>query len=327
MPTIRRHHRLATAALALAVFAAACGDDTPDASPSTGATTATTATTATEPSTSSSVPSTNEGGFGAPAAAPDEFGPQPGLAMTGSAELDPKGCWFVSGNGESALLVAPPGTRLGDDATTLVTADGTVIEVGTRVDATGGFVALAELPGGADGRWANYSTFCNPRYGFALVAEEIGVAFEPSDVTSQSLADALDASVFDTDYECGYGFTTGDASGRWALRIDVTTPMPPAAGPVSLPDDRFHASVTAGAHLFSNHCDDVAEWFEPEFTLAVDWNITSGRFDYPAASTETCSGGPPVTITLVDASVTTPFGVVALDPIEITNTAFGCFAG
>ena len=154
--------------------------------------------------------------------------------MTGSAKLDSNGCWFVSGNGESALLIAPLGTRLGDDATTLATVDGTVIEDGLRIDATCGFVALEDLPGGADG--------------------------------------------------------------RWAPRIDVTTPMPSAADPVSLSDDRFHASVTAGAHLFSHHCDDVAEWFEPEHTLAADWNITSGRFDYPGASSECRSGGPPAPV-------------------------------
>ena len=70
MPTIRRHHRLATAALAIAVLAAACVDDTPDATPD-------------------ATPSTG-GGFGAPAAAPGEFGPptRPGDDRLREARLE-----------------------------------------------------------------------------------------------------------------------------------------------------------------------------------------------------------------------------------------------
>jgi hypothetical protein len=297
----------------LVSLAVSCGSDAPAAGEAT--------------STTTTVPEPNVGGFGAPAAAPDEFGQLPGIEMTGRAELDSNGCWYLSGNGESGLLVAPTGTRLGDDGQALVGPDGTVIDRGASVDIVGGLVALTDLPGGSDGRWANYVRLCDPSYGSAVVADSLTAAFDPADVAPADLAAQLDASLFDTDYGCGFGFTTGDTDGRWALRINVTTGTPPEAGPVGLPDDRFDVVVTAGAHLFSNHCDDVMEWFEPEYAPAVEWAVTAGDFTYPVTSGEMCSGEPPATITLVGATVATPGGPKVLDPIEITNTAFGCFAG
>lgn len=287
---------------------------------------------ATSPSTididvTSSVPSPDVGGFGVPAAAAGEFDPLPGIEMTGTAKRSANGCWYLSGNGESGLLIAPTGTRFADDGATLVLADGTQIADRTSIDTAGGLVALGDLPGGADGRWGNYAAFCDPTYDFVVVAESLAVAFDPAVAELDGAAAELDATVFDTDYGCGYGFTTGDALGRWALRIDVTTGTPPAPGPVNLPDDRFDVKVTFGAHLFANHCDDVMEWFEPLPSRAAEWKVTAGSFTYPETPDTMCSGSPPATITLVDASVQTPSGPVELDPIEITNTAPGCFAG
>jgi hypothetical protein len=323
MSTLRPHGRAVGAVFVLVVVGVGCGGDT--IGPSVGGPSAPTTTSST-PTTPPTTPA-NDGGFGAPAASPGEFEPQPGVAVAGTAELDPRGCWYVSGVGGSALLIAPIGTRLGDDGITLVTADGTLIDDGARIDVVGGVVPLADLPGGADGRWGTYSTFCDPNDRLAVVADELDAAFDPADATPEALAGELDASLFDTDYGCGYGFATGDATGRWALRIDVTTATPPAPGPVDLPDGRFDVSVISGVHLFANHCDDVWEWFEPEATVAVDWDVTSGHFEYPAASIDGCAGGPPVTIRLVDASVDTSSGPVELDSVEIRNSAFGCFAG
>lgn len=300
------------AVAALAVVVTACGDDPPAASDTTPAL---------------GLPAPDDGGFGAPASAPGEFGRLPGIAMTGTARLEPTGCWYLSGNGESALLVAPAGTRLGGDGATLVTAEGAVIEDGATLDASGGLVDLGELPGGPDGRWADYAAFCAPRYGFAVVADTLATGFDPGAVDPDALADELDGSLFDTDHGCGFGFATGDTAGTWALRIEITTGSPPAAGRVVLPDDRFDVTVTSGAHLFSNHCDDVMEWFEPVPTPAVEWEVTAGEFEYPATSGDVCAGGPPETITLAGATVRTPAGAVPMDPIEITNDAFGCFAG
>lgn len=312
--------RLAASIAAVALLAAGCGDDTGagTAPTTTGAPTAPTAPT--------------DGGFGAPAAAPGEFGGLPGTSFSGTVEVAANGCWYLAGNraferSESALFIAPAGTRLGEDGASLITADGAVIGAGEAVDATGGFVPVSDLPGGADGRWGNYVASCEPSGGHAIVAETFGAAFRSSDVDPLALVQELNAARFVVDHPCGYGFATGDADGRWALRVDTSTATPPPSGTVDLPDERFRAVVTAGAHLFSNHCDDVSEWFEPTPSVAAEWPVVAGRFVYPPASADECAGGPAVMITLVGAVVDTPTGPVDLEPIEIENTAFGCFAG
>lgn len=314
------HRQRITVAFAVglvAMLATGCGGDAPTAAGGPES-----ASSTSEPT----LPESNEGGFGAPAAAPGEFDELAGITMTGTADLGPDGCWYLSGNGESALLVAPAGTSLGEDGTSIVTLDGLAIEDGVQLDVIGGLVALEDLPGGADGRWGNYTAFCAPLYGYAAVADSVAIAFDEADVDPGVLADQLDASLFDTDYDCGYGFATGDRDGRWALHIDVTTPTPPTAGTVTLPDERFTVFVTAGAHLFANHCDDVMEWFEPTRTPAATWEVTAGSFVYPETSDDICASDP-ATTTLVGATVDTPSGPVVLDAIDITNTAFGCFAG
>jgi len=302
----------------VALFAAGCGGNASTAAG--GPLDAPTSTS--EPA----VPESNEGGFGAPAAAQGEFDGLAGISMVGTADLDSDGCWYLSGNGESALLIVPVGTSLGDDGTSLVTPDGLVIEDGVQLDVIGGLVAFDDLPGGTDGRWGNYAAFCDPRYGLAAVADSVALAFDAADVDPGVLAEQLDASLFDTDYDCGYGFATGDREGRWALHIDLTTPTPSGAGTVTLPDDRFAVFVVAGAHLFANHCDDVMEWFEPTRTPSVTWEVTAGSFVYPEATNDICASEA-ATTTLVGASVDTPSGPVALDAVDITNAAFGCFAG
>jgi hypothetical protein len=335
IPSLRNLMTVVPTVAALVAFTAACGDDTP----ADGANQVPTVQPTTVPVTSAPVTSapvttepvttepSNEGGFGAPAAAAGEFGQLPGVAMVGNAELADNGCWYLSGNGETALLVAPTGTQLGDDGVTLVTADGIVIADGSPIETRGGLVAFTDLPGGPDGKWGNYATFCAPTYEVVVVADTLTLAYDPAGADLAALAAELDSSVFDTDYGCGFGFATGDADGKWALHVDIRTDSPPAAGLVDLPDERFQVTVTAGANLFSNHCDDVMEWFEPSPSEAAVWDVTAGQFTYPETSAEWCAGGPPVTITLTDASVDTPAGLVLLDPIEITNTSFGCFAG
>ena len=101
----------------------------------------------------------------------------------------------------------------------------------------------------------------------------------------------------------------------------------PEGGPVTLPDDRFEAVVEIGSNLFSNNCDDVFEWFEPERRSAAKFEIVSGTFTYPDAADRACTGGPPETITVTDIAVAVPDGEVTLGTLEITNTSFGCLAG
>lgn len=320
MSTWTRRQRRTTCWFAVAGLAAlgGCGREAREGSAAPDA--ASTTSAATEATVS------DEAGFDV-GAAPGEFGDLPGTVMVGTAELAGNGCWYLSGDGESALLVAPVGTELAMDGTGLTPASGVTITDGEPVDVVGGLVELTALPGGPDGRWGNYVSFCAPQYGFAVVAETLTPAFDPHDVDPDELLRGLDASVFELDFGCGYGFATGDAAGRWALRIDTTSPAPPPPGRVDLPDERFRVFVSTGAHLFANHCDDVAEWFEPAPVVAAEWAVVAGTFDYPATTDEGCGGGPSVTTTLVGATIDTSAGSLVLDPIAITNDAFGCFAG
>lgn len=63
----------------------------------------------------------NEGGFGAPAAAPGEFDDASPIPITAVAALDDTGCWYLTGGSSRSLLVAPVGTVLDDSGSALVT--------------------------------------------------------------------------------------------------------------------------------------------------------------------------------------------------------------
>ncbi len=271
----------------------------------------------------------NEGGFGAPAAAPGEFEAASEVAITAIATLDNSGCWYLTGDVIQSLLVAPEGTVVDASGSALVTPTGEVVGDGDRVDARGWLLTVSDLPGGPDGKWANYVAFCDPSDD-AVVTTSLGAAFDPVTEDPAAYAAVLSAkgaALFDTDYGCGYGFTAGDRVGTWALRIDTEQFFdPPAPRPVTLPDDRFEPTVTAGGHLFSNHCDDVEDWFEPDPAPVAEWPIVAGSFTYPDFDpSENCAS--PATIVLAGGVVDVDGTNVALDDITITNDAFGCFAG
>lgn len=76
------------------------------------ATNATGASVAEEPEVNEVAEEGNEGGFGAPAAAPGEFGDGYPIPMTASVAVDGQGCWYLTGRGSQSLLIAPEGTVL-----------------------------------------------------------------------------------------------------------------------------------------------------------------------------------------------------------------------
>ena len=255
--------RFVAAAMAAVVVLASCGDSTEPAAVDPGRAASgsiagdKTATNADEPSgttpTSTGPPRStvtappdqgSEGGFGAPAAAPGEFEGGYPIAITGVATLGNTGCWYLGGEGTRSLLIAPEGTALHRSGSALVTSTGEVISDGDRVDAQGWFESPAELPGGPDGKWANYVAFCDPPVD-AVITTSLGPAFDPATGDPAAYAAELSergAALFDTHYGCGYGFTAGDRAGGWAVRIDTARLLePPAPGPVTLPDDRFDA--------------------------------------------------------------------------------------
>jgi hypothetical protein len=297
------------------LLAAGCGDTTTAAGP---------ATTDTAPTT---VDPDDVGGFGAPAAAAGEFDLTSTWAMAGTADLDQRGCWWLEGDGDRGLLLAPTGTELGSTGDTLVTIDGTVIADGTRLDIEGLLLySVDDLPGGPDGKWGNHVAFCGPGRPI-VVAKALRVPGDTDlDTATVEFVD-LGAALFDTDHGCGYGFSAGSADERWALLLSPSSGETIDPGTITLPDDRFGATVNVGQHLFANHCDDVVEWFEPDRLVEATWPIVAGSFEYPGSDgTGDCSRGS-VTTTLLDAVVDLDGTLVELDPITIENPSFGCFAG
>ncbi len=304
-------HTLLTLA-ALALLAGACGPDPQLAD----------ITDADDP------PADDLGGFGAPAAAPGEFDLADTQPMAGTLNADERGCWRLDGSYDGALVVLPSGFELGPSGNELRTADGEVLASGTPVDAIGAMVPTDPLPGGPDGRWSSYVGFCVPDSQAIVVLENLDPVGPGSSPDDPELIEQLTDATFDTHWPCGYGFAVSDAAQRVGLFVQPTTPEPPEPGTVTLPDERFTATVVVGEHLFVNHCDDVMEWFEPEQIRLAEWDVVSGRFDYrPEDASGICSETPSVTTVLRDTRVATPTGDVTLGAIELVNEAFGCFAG
>ncbi len=313
-----QHPRSATALALIAVLAlGACGD--PDtASPGTDPVPATTVGT-------TSVPD-DLGGSGLPVAAPGEFPETWAARMAGELALDDRGCWFLDAPYGRGLLVFPPGFALAASGSDVVSSDGTLLANAQPVDIVGSIVFdAAELPGGPDGKWATHASFCGTADG-VVVASVLDTAFMPTSAEATALAATMDGAEFAVDWPCGHGFATSSSDERFGLTISPRGD-PPASGPVSLPDERFEAHLTVGSNLFVNHCDDVAEWFEPARQEVATFEIVSGDFQFPEVGDEMCSGNGPSTITVTDLVVELPTGEVTFGPIEITNEAPGCFAG
>ncbi len=285
-----------------------------------------------EPVTERPFPPTDpgdEGGFGPQAAAAGEFDLEWATVMVGSLEQDERGCWSLAQRGEQMFVVLPVGFADDPSGIAVTAPDGGVIGTGTPVDVIGAPVGVDALPGGTDGRWGSALAFCAPDAASVVVASSLTAdEFDPTALDGDALAALVAQAKFDDDWACGFGFATGTTDQRVGLYVEPTESGTPAAGPVTLPDQRFDVAVVVGEHLFANHCDDVAEWFEPDRVAAATYPVTAGTFDYrPPADADGCVTSEPVTITLEGAVVTTPAGEIALPTITIDNDAYGCFAG
>jgi hypothetical protein len=322
-----------TMCAALALTAAACGD--PDATGSSSAApptsvstippTAGTPTTAPAPTTT--LPgSGNEGGFGAPAIAEGEFEAPWTVRIGGTVALLPNGCWTLS-NHDAGLILFPPGTSYGADPTELVLPDGAIVGDGDVVTGHGVAVyGIDQLPGGPDGKWGNYATFCGVEQ--LVAAMDLGVRFEPARDEAAQMVAGLTVGSFVTNWGCGYGFVTSTGDESVSIRISFEGGEPPSGGEVTLPADGWSAYVEVGDFQFSNWCDDVIEWFEPSDIDGSNqrFEIVAGTFTMPANDAGTwCSG--PVSVVVEGLVVDTPAGEATFDPITIGNDSFGCFAG
>jgi len=137
-------------------------------------------------------------------------------------------------------------------------------------------------------------------------------------------SEQMSAEVFTTDYGCGWEFAIGDEQGNWRLTIAAAVQAPIPAGHIDLEQADVVATVTFGADLFSNHCDDVIEAHEPAPRVVTEWPVVAGNFEMP---TYDSSVAGPLTIVLRGAIVQTESGTILLEPIEMGHDCYGCFPG
>jgi len=319
--------------------ATACGDDStaiPLAAPGTTAESSgttepgspSTTPVETTPPTNGTEPS-NEAGFGQPARYPGEFPATGGSAMTGVLRLLANGCFMLEFGSEQRVVAFPEGFVTDPaDPTTVIGTDGSIIVDGTAIDATGQLMGIGSIPGGRDSRWGNQLGFCD-HGGIELAVLDTAVpAFDPAALSTEELVGLMSDAEFTESWACGFGFAASTADQRVGVVIYANTPDGPSgAATVVLPDERWDARVIVGKNLFAQSCDDVFEFWEPESIVAASWPIVAGSFELDAPATSEGCGGSRVSTTLNAAIVDTPSGQEMLPTLELTNAAWGCFAG
>ncbi len=311
--------------------ATACGSDraaVPVAAPGTTTAPASTTPIETPPPTGGAEPS-NVAGFGEPAQYPGEFPATAGLAMTAVVRLLANGCFMLEFESEQRVVAFPEGFVTDPaDPTTVISPDGSTIVDGTPIDASGQLMGIDSIPGGRDSRWGNQLGYCDPDGIELAVLDTAAPAFDPAALSPDQLVGLIADAEFTESWPCGFGFAASTLDQRVGLVIYSDTPNGPTeTGTITLPDERWSAQVIVGKHLFAQSCDDVVEFWEPETTIAATWPIVAGSFELDSAASPAGCGGSSVTTTLTAAVVDTPSGQFALPTLELTNAAWGCFAG
>lgn len=167
-----------------------------------------------------------------------------------------------------------------------------------------------------------------------LVAdEERGIdviSVEPYDGETAATPVDVNAAALTTNYGCGFGFAKGSATQDLQLAVfwnGFAPEGPDFATPIDLPNPAWSAEITTGSDLFANWCDDVIEEDEPVPVISSSWSFLAGTL---AVSPATPGGDCPTEVTgiLSGAVVESTTGKqVTLEPISLTNTSWGCFAG
>lgn len=311
--------RAAKSLAVMAMVLAACGanEGVGSTSPST---TALPVPTTSEP---------NEGGFGAPVQAPDEFNVTPGKPVVGTLRLAEKGCWYADLNGRERLVVLPSGFEQNQaNGGELIDSEGVVYRDGDTFDAVGAIVYAAEIPGGDDGKWGDYMAFCQPELDELAVFTSLAKEFDPSSLSLSQMSEMVENAVFSEHFACGRGWATSTADQRVGLVVyEADSGQAPPSDRIELPDSDWNASVLIGKNLFSEHCNDAIEDWIALPTIAVQWPLNAGTItisdpvphyeDEPARVRAALEGG----------QVDTGSGSIALPRVELDNTGFNFFAG
>lgn len=303
----------------LAVGLAACGmgEGTTSTNPST--------TTSTSPTTSES----NEGGFGAPSQTPGEFDVSAVKPVEGSLRLAENGCWYANLYDSERLVVLPTGFELNPETGgELIDEQGVTYRDGDRFDAAGSIVHGPGIPGGQDGKWGNYMSFCQPEFDELAVFSSFTKEFDPTSLSNVEMIELLENAVFTEHFPCGRGWATSTADQRVGLVIyEATSDEAVRSDRIVLPDPDWSASILIGKNLFSEHCNDAIEGWIALPTIAAQWPVAGGTItvadpipgyeDDPARVRAALEGG----------RVDTGFGVITLPRVDLDNTGFNFFAG
>lgn len=314
----------------IALLVSACGPG--DAAPPTSLTTApsvTVTTTTNAPTTTT--PPDNTGGFGTPAQAPGEFdGLGSSAPLRAELRLAGDGCWYADINGDARLAVFPVGFEIpfSSDPTAIDSPDGVRYISGNQVDGAARVLFAGELPGGDAGRWSNHAAFCGTPDTQFVVFDEMRPAFDPNALDEDAIVALVDGAGFTVPWSCGRGWAVSTPDERVAIYIYQRGEDRLAAGAtIELPDPDWRARLVVGEFLFSNHCDDVFESWEPSPVVAAEWMLDAGVIevldDFP-------SGMDPgsVRARLDGGVVVTDSGRrIPLPTIELINRGFNFFAG
>jgi hypothetical protein len=111
-----------------------------------------------------------EGGMGLPAQREGDAYPGPRAEVTGTVRTAENGCIEVEADGRRWFVIWPAGARL--DALVRL-PDGTVLDDGDRLTATGGPTPVGRLVADRAGYWANTIGFCAPEATEVLVLDEV----------------------------------------------------------------------------------------------------------------------------------------------------------
>lgn len=271
----------------------------------------------------------NEGGFGAPAQESGEFGFDfPGKPVVGTLLLAPNGCWYADMNGTERLVVLPPGFRQSArNGAELVNEGGDVFRHGDRFDAVGYIVWAVDVPGGADGKWGNYMSFCQPEVDQLAVFTSLDHEFDPTTLSTTEQSEMLSTAVFTEHFSCGRGWATSTADQRVGVVVYEAEPADVLTGRIDLPHRNWNASVLIGKNLFSEHCNDAIEEWIALPTIAAQWPLASGTITIsdPIPSLEDAPAR--VRAALHGGRADTGAGLVPFPAVELDNPSFNFFAG
>lgn len=153
-------------------------------------------------------------------------------------------------------------------------------------------------------------------------------AFDPTTLEVDQLEALVTVASFTKSWKCGRGWAASTDDEHVGIFIYQQNEDALAPGTiVELPSSEWTAQVIVGAHLFTNHCDDVFEPWEPTVTIGARWPVTDGMLTILDPLPVGADSGL-VRARLSDAAVTTDTDrAIALEPIDLTNESFNFLAG